>query len=151
MIIPYHYFPNVYEVLSSCSIYLIVCLFSYFMNTVQMQTKETYKANGANYILTSKFSSYVIDTIINWCVHEWRNYNNILHMFPNNLCCGYILYGSLLFQLTIWYDVSKVFWHIFFLFLTVFSGLHWYVQWFLTLHALKADHAINYLTLLGFI
>ena len=41
-------------------------------------------------------------------------------MFPNNLCCGYILYGSLLFQLTIWYDVSKVFWHIFFLFLTVF-------------------------------
>ena len=120
MIIPYYYFPNVYEVLISCSIYLIVCLFSYFMNTVQMQTKETYKANGANYILTSKFSSYVIDTIINWCVHEWRNYNNILHMFPNNLCCGYILYGSLLFQLTIWYDVSKVFWHIFFLFLTVF-------------------------------
>ena len=102
-------------------------------------------------ILTSKFSSYVIDPIINWCVHEWRNYNNILHMFPNNLCCGYILYGSLLFQLTIWYDVSKVFWHIFFLFLTVFSGLHWYVQWFLTLHALKADHATKYLTLLGFI
>ena len=42
------------------------------MNTVQMQTKETYKANGANYILTtySKISSYVIDTIINWCVHN---------------------------------------------------------------------------------
>ena len=42
------------------------------MNTVQMQTKETYKANGANYILTtySKISSYVIDTIINWCVYN---------------------------------------------------------------------------------
>ena len=42
------------------------------MNTAQMQTKETYKANGANYILTtySKISSYVIDTIINWCVHN---------------------------------------------------------------------------------